>query len=131
MEQVFERNVYYTGLVRHYIRGTPILFLSKVPKLGDCFIGYGVVDKVEHLWEMTPADEEYAKANGWKIGLTFRGLVRLSFPVPRSATPLSLANEPRTGAFIHGAKVSIEIVDGVLEACEEHQGGAPDKRDLI
>jgi hypothetical protein len=121
VEQVFELNKYYTGLVRRYARGDSILFLSKVPKLGDCFIGYGVLDNVEHLWEMTPADEEYAKANGWKIGLTFRGLTRLNFPVPRSATPLSLDNDPRTGAFIHGAKISIETVDGVLEACEEHQ----------
>jgi hypothetical protein len=38
----------------------------------DSFVGYGIVDKVEMLWEMTPEEEDYSRGHGWKW-LTFKG----------------------------------------------------------
>ncbi len=115
IDQMFRLSKYYTGLIRAYTRGQVILFLGKVDKLGDCFIGYGVIDKVEMLWEMPPEEEDYARGHGWKVGLTFRGLTRLDPPVSREATSLNRAADPRTGAFIHGARIAQETVDAVLD----------------
>ena len=49
LKQVFERGKYYSGVMRKWRRGTPIL-LAKKAGASDCFVGYGVVDKVEMLW---------------------------------------------------------------------------------
>ncbi|MCX6649985.1 MAG: hypothetical protein NTV61_11490 [Candidatus Bathyarchaeota archaeon] len=52
LEQVFRLNKYYTGIMRDYKRGTPILLAMKAGGR-DSFVGYGIVDKVEMLWGIT------------------------------------------------------------------------------
>ena len=117
LEQIFTINKYYSGVSRNWRRGTPILLAMKAGSR-DCFVGYGVVDKVEMLWEMTPDEEEYCRDNGWKCALTFRGLTRLQEPVPIRETVLS--GDRRTGSFLHGAKLTEDQVDSIIEAAEEH-----------
>jgi len=63
VNQVFSLGKYYSGIQRNFIRGTPLLFAAK-SEGGDSLVGYGVVYDIEHLWEMTPADENYAKEHG-------------------------------------------------------------------
>ena len=47
--QVFELKKYYSGIIRKWRIGTPILFAKKT-EVGDSFLGYGITDRVEMLW---------------------------------------------------------------------------------
>ncbi len=118
VNQVFSLGKYYSGVQRNFIRGTPLLFAAK-SEGGDSIVGYGVIDKIEHLWEMTPADEVYAKEHGWKLGLTLRGATRLGTPLLIKNSLLK--DDKRKGAFLHGAKLSEETINTLLEQVEEIQ----------
>ena len=107
-KQVFEIKKYYTAVRRKWHRGTNIL-LARKTEVGDSFIGYGVVGKVEHLGELSPEEEAYCQENNWKVVITFKGLT-------------FLAGDPRKGSFLHGARLSEQQTDDILEAAEELQG---------
>jgi len=119
VNQVFSLGKYYAGIQRNFIRGTPILFAAKVGPLGDSIIGYGVVDKVEYLWEMTPEEETYAKEHGWKVGLTLRAATKFSTPLLIKNSILK--DDKRKGAFLHGAKLTEDQIDALLDQAEEIQ----------
>jgi hypothetical protein len=121
VNQVFSLGKYYSGIQRNFIRGTLLLFAAK-SKDGDSLVGYGVVDKVEYLWEMTPADEEYAKEHNWKIALKLRGATR--FRTPLLIKNSLLKDDKRKGAYLHGAKLSEDTIDALLEQAEEIQEAA-------
>jgi hypothetical protein len=121
VNQVFSLGKYYSGIQRNFIRGTPLLFAAKTDD-GDSFVGYGVVDKIEYLWEMTPADEDYAKEHGWKIALTLRGATR--FKNHLLIKNSLLRDDKRKGAYLHGAKLSEDTIDVLLEQAEEIQEAA-------
>jgi len=118
VNQVFSLGKYYSGIQRNFIRGTPLLFAAK-SESGDSLVGYGVVDKVEYLWEMTPADEEYAKEHGWRIALTLRAATR--FKNPLLIKNSLLKDDKRKGAYLHGAKLNEDTIDGLLEQAEAAQ----------
>jgi hypothetical protein len=121
VNQVFNLEQYYSGIQRNFIRGTPLLFAAK-SEGGDSLVGYGVVDKVEYLWEMTPEEETYAREHNWKIALTLRGATR--FKNPLLIKNSLLKDDKRKGAYLHGAKLSEETIDGLLEQAEEIQEAA-------
>ena len=118
-EQVFNLGKYYAGIQRNWIRGTPILLAKKVEKKGDCIVGYGVVDNIENLWEMTPEEETYARENGWKQALKFRNLVQ--FKTPLLIKNSLLKDDKRKGAFLHGAKLTEDQIDALLTQAEQTQ----------
>ena len=104
---------------RKWHRETNIL-LARKTDVGGSFIGYGVVGKVEHLWELSPEEEAYCQENNWKVVITFKALTRFKNPYPIKAT--FLAGDPRKGSFLHGARLSEQQTDDILEAAEELQG---------
>ena len=118
LRQVYERKKYYSGVMRDWRRGSVILFAKKTDA-GDSFIGYGVVDKVEMLWEMTPDEEEYSKQHGWKCALSFGNLIRFDKPLPIKES--IIAGDPRKGRLLHGARLKEDQVDSILEAAEDYQ----------
>ncbi len=118
-DQVFELKKYYSGVMRGWKRETPIL-LAKKTEAGDSFIGYGVVGKVEMLWELPPEEEAYCRENNWKCALTFKALNGFEKPYPIKAS--LLAEDARKGAFLHGARLTEDQVDAILDAAEEYQG---------
>lgn len=123
-KQVFNIGKYYTGLLRDYKRGTPVIFakaesVDGKKKTVDCLIGYGVVDKVEMLWEMSPEEEDYCRGHGWRVGLTLKGGIRFRKPLPMKES--ALKTDKRRGAFLHGAKFSEETIEALLEQAEEIQ----------
>ncbi|OGD44465.1 hypothetical protein A3K69_00170 [Candidatus Bathyarchaeota archaeon RBG_16_57_9] len=118
VDQIFQLKKYYSGIMRNWRRGTPILFARKT-EAGDSFLGYGVTDKVEMLWEMTPEEEDYCRENKWKCALTFQPLVKFQRPLPIRET--LLAGDKRKGSFLHGAMLPEEQVDSILEQAEELQ----------
>lgn len=119
LNQVYERRKYYSGVLRNWKRGTIILLAKKTGK-DDSFIGYGVVDKVEMLWELPPEEAAYAKEHGWRCALTFRTLFRFDKPYPIKES--ILADDPRKGRLLHGARLTEDQVDAILEAAEDYQG---------
>ena len=118
LKQVFERGKYYSGVMRKWKRGTPIL-LAKKAGASDCFVGYGVVDKVEMLWEMSPEDEAYCREHGWRCAISLNPLVRFEKPYPIGES--ILRDDRRKGSFFHGARLTEDQVDAILEAAEDNQ----------
>ena len=114
-EQIFQLNKYYSGILRKWRNGTPILLARKAEE-GDSFLGYGVVEKVELLWEMTPEEENYCRENNWKCALTFKPLIRFKKPLPIKDT--ILVDDKRKGSFLHGTLLEEEQVDKILESAE-------------
>jgi len=119
LEQVYELKKYYPGIARRWKRGT-IILLAKKAEEGDSFIGYGVVDKVEMLWELPPEEEAYVREQGWRSALTFKALFRFEKPYPIKES--ILADDPRRGRTLHGARLTEDQVDAILEAAEDYQG---------
>lgn len=117
VEQIFRLNKYYTGLIRNWRIGTPIL-LAKKTEVGDSFLGYGIVSKVERLWEMSSEEEHYCKENGWKVCLSFKPLIRFDRPLAIKMTPLG--NDKRKGMFLHGITLREYTVDTILETAEKY-----------
>jgi len=119
VQQVKTLKKYYSGVLRRWEIGTPILFLKKTSE-GDSIIGYGITSKVEMLWEMTPEEEDYCKENGWRCALSFQPLVWFPNPIPLRNT--FLAQDKRKGSFLHGALLSEAQVDELLDLAEEYSG---------
>lgn len=117
-EQIFHLSKYYSGIMRNWKRGTPIL-LARKREHGDSFLGYGITVKVEMLWEMSVEEEAYCKENNWKCALTFKPIIRFKKPFPLKET--FLANDKRKGSFLHGALLREEQVDTILEDAEDYQ----------
>lgn len=116
LDQIYQLKKYYTGVNRNWRRGTPIL-LAKKTEQGDSILGYGITQKVEMLWEMTPEEEDYCRENKWRCALTFQPLVRFDKPLPIKDTVL--AGDKRKGSFLHGALIIEDTVDSILEQAEE------------
>ncbi len=117
VEQIFNLNKYYTGLIRKWRIGPPIL-LAKKTEVGDSFLGYGIVSKVERLWEMSAEEEHYCKENGWKISISFKPLIRFDRPLALKMTPVG--DDKRKGMFLHGATLREYTVDTILGAAEKY-----------
>jgi len=119
VDQVYELKKYYSGVMRSWKRETPILFAKKTD-VGDSFIGYGIVEKVEFLWELTPEEEAYCRDNNWRCALSFKTLRKFEDPYPIKESILS--EDPRKGSFLHGARLTEEQMDTILEAAEDYPG---------
>ncbi len=91
--------------------------LAKKTHVGDSFLGYGITQKVEMLWEMSPEEEHYCKENGWKVAISFNPLIKFDNPLPIKMTPLK--DDKRKGFFLHGVLLSEDTVDSILETAEE------------
>ncbi len=117
-DQVYELKKYYPGIMRGWKQDTPILLAMKA-EAGDSFIGYGIVDKVEMLWEMSPEEEAYCKENNWKCAITFKTLISYMKPYPIKES--ILADDPRKGSFLHGVRLTESQINTILEAAEDYQ----------
>jgi hypothetical protein len=115
LQQIFELKKYYSGILRKWRTGTPILFVMKT-EVGDSFVAYGIVDKFEMLWEMSPEEEYYCKENGWRCAISFKPLIKFSDPLPLKET--FLVNDERKGSFLHGITLTQEQVEAILEQTE-------------
>lgn len=118
VEQIFEIKKYYPGIMRNWKRGTPIL-LAKKTDAGDSFLGFGIVDKVEMLWEMPPEEENYCRDNNWRCALQLKPLIRFNKPYPLKET--FLADDPRKGSYLHGALLREREVEEILEQAGYNQ----------
>ncbi|MBM3292153.1 hypothetical protein FJY84_05695 [Candidatus Bathyarchaeota archaeon] len=111
LDQVFNIKKYYSGVMRAFEVGTPILLVKKTD-VGDSFIGYGLVSKVERLWEMTPEDEKYSRDNNWKCCLSFNDLSKFNKPYPIKESILK--DDPRKGKLLHAAMIKAEQINEII-----------------
>jgi len=114
--QVFEQKKYYTGLSRGWKLGTIIFFVRK-REAGDSFIGYGIVEKIDTLSELTPEEEKYCEENGWKLALKFKYVSKFSTPYPIKNSILS--NDVRKGRYLHGVALNEDQVNEILEKAKD------------
>jgi hypothetical protein len=117
-DQVFELKKYYSGIMRNWKRGTTILLAKKCDE-GDSFLGYGVAERVEMLWEMSPEEEQYCKENNWKCAISFEPLITFMKPYPIKLSILS--DDKRKGMYLHGIKIHEGTVNSIIEAAEQYQ----------
>lgn len=114
-KQVLNIKKYYSGISRHWGRGTKILFLKNTPN-GDAFVAFGTIEKVEHLWELSPEEEAYMHENNWKRCLTFSQLDAFEIPLRVKDSPF--AGDKRKGGFLHGVKVSLGTISDIIDLAE-------------
>jgi len=114
-EQVYRLSKYYSGIIRKWTVGTPILFVKKTD-IGDSFIGYGITDRIEMPWELSPEEEKYVKDHGWRCALSFEPIIKFSTPLPIKDT--FLADDKRKGKFLHGIIVKKSQINEVIKAVE-------------
>ena len=117
-DQVFDLKKYYSGIMRNWKRGTTI-FLAKKCDEGDSFLGYGVAERVEMLWEMSPEEEQYCKENNWKCAISFEPLISFMKPYPIKLSILS--DDKRKGMYLHGIKIHEGTVNSIIEAAKQYQ----------
>jgi len=115
---IYELKKIYSGVMRNWRRDSTML-LAKKTQVGDSFIGYGVIGKVEMLWALTPEEETYCRENNWKCALSLIAMTQFKNPYPIKQT--LLAADPRKGAFLHGARLTEQQVDEILEEAEDCQ----------
>ena len=63
-------------------------------------------------------DREYCRDNNWRCALSFKTLRKFSDPYPIQES--IFAEDPRKGSFLHGARLTEEQVDTILEAADDY-----------
>ncbi len=108
---VFDNKVYYTGMKRKFDNDTKILFVKK-ERNGDALIGYGIIDDVLELEELSDKEREFCLMNNWFKKIIFKKMIR--FEPPLAIKDTELANWPQKGALLHGAPISDEQLRHVI-----------------
>lgn len=109
---VFGKRAYYTAMRRKWEKGMKILLARRMEK-GDAFIGYAVVDRAVGIEGLSTDEMIMCKKNGWSTKILFSRLVRLEPPIPIKSTPVG--KWPQKGALLHGAPISEEDLNAVIE----------------
>ncbi|MEM3703520.1 MAG: hypothetical protein QXX79_03755 [Candidatus Bathyarchaeia archaeon] len=114
MRQVFSIKKYYSGMmsVKGWQTGSIVIFLKKVGKT-DSIIGYGVVEGVDSLDDMSEEEKAMCQKNGWKNAVRFRDLKKLEPPKPLKETTIGEWNVK--GRLLHGRTLADEDVKMILE----------------
>ncbi len=108
---VFDNKVYYTGMKRKFDNDTKILFVKK-ERNGDALIGYGIIDDVLELEELSDKEREFCLMNNWFKKIIFKKMIR--FEPPLAIKDTELADWPQKGALLHGAPISDEQLRRVI-----------------
>jgi hypothetical protein len=112
LQQVFDLRMYYTGL--RAVRWKPdmaILFARKSNE-GDSFIGYGIVQTVKKLDELTENEKLECQKFGWRWRLDFSKMWKFEPALPLKNTPL--ADIAKKGKFLHGHHLTEAEIAAIL-----------------
>jgi len=114
MRQVFEVGKYYSGMisVKGWQIGSTVILLKKVGKT-DSVIGYGTIDGIETLSDMSDNERVMCQKHGWKTAVRFSDLKRLEHPKPLKETAIGKWNVK--GRLLHGRTLSNEEIKLILE----------------
>ena len=113
IRQVFEVRKYYSGMIpiKGWKVGSTVVFLGKVGKM-DSVIGWGIIEGIEKIDDMTVEEKTMCQENGWKYAVRFGDLERLSTPKPLKETPL--VKWDVKGRFFNGRTLTDEELETIL-----------------
>ena len=116
VEQVFDLKKYYVGVRGRWEPGLTIFFARKAEK-GDSFLGYGLIENVQELEELSEEERSECEKWGWKHALNFKSLVRFEPPLPIKETVIK--DVGLWGSRLHGYRLTSEQVLSILSKAEQ------------
>ena len=116
VEQVFDLKKYYVGVRGRWEPGLTVFFARKAEK-GDSFLGYGFIDNVQELEELSEEERSECEKWGWKRALNFKNVVKFEPPLPIKET--FLKDTGLWGSRLHGYRLTSEQVRSILSKAEQ------------
>ena len=116
VKQVFDLKKYYVGVRGRWEPGLTIFFARKAEK-GDSFLGYGFIENVQELEELSEEERSECEKWGWKHALNFKNVVRFEPPLPIKETLIK--DVGLWGSRLHGYRLTSEQVQSILSKAEQ------------
>jgi hypothetical protein len=118
VNQVFDTAMYYTGARRKWKPEQTILFVHKT-SVGDSIVGYGVVENVYFLDELSDEEKRECERHGWREAIEFKYVKEFEKALPIKETVLKDINVH--GKLLHGLPLSSEQINSVINQAEGSQ----------
>ena len=115
IDQVFNSAMYYTSAPRKWTPGHTIVFVHKT-NVGDAFVGYGILNRIHGIDELSEEERSECKRHGWKKALEFKYVLRFDKPLPIKET--FLKDSKLRGAYLHGLKLNKEQLNLIMSKAE-------------
>jgi len=115
VKQVFDLKRYYVGVRRRWEPGLTILFARKAEK-GDSFLGYGIIESVLKVEELSEEERTKCKKYGWNRAINFKSIVKFDPPLPIKETVIS--DMGVRGSRLHGFRLTSDQVQSILSKAE-------------
>ena len=105
VEKVFQRKKYFSAMtsVNGWQQGSTVIFLKKFDKK-DSVIGYGIIDNIKKLDDMSEEEKEICKETDNKFVLSLDRLAKLNPPKPIKET--AIGKWGIYGKVLHGRSLS-------------------------
>ena len=116
VKQVFDLKKYYVGVRGRWEPGLTIFFARKAER-GDSFLGYGLIESVQELEELSDEERNECEKWGWKHALNFKILVKFEPPLPIKETLIK--DTGLWGSRLHGYRLTSEQVRSILSKAEQ------------
>lgn len=116
VEQVFDLKKYYVGVRGRWEPALTVFFARKAEK-GDSFLGYGLIENVQELEEMSEEERSECEKRGWKHALNFKSVVKFEPPLPIKQTVIK--DVGLWGSRLHGYRLTSEQVRSILSKAEQ------------
>jgi hypothetical protein len=111
VDQVFDMAIYYTGVRRRWKPGQTIIFIHKT-SVGDAVIGYGVIENICEIDELSEEEQRECEKHGWKKAIEFKYVVKLEKPLPIKET--FLKDSKLRGRYFHGLKLNKDQLNSII-----------------
>jgi len=116
VKQVFDLKKYYVGVRGRWEPGLTIFFARKAEK-GDSFLGYGLIENVQELEELSEEERSECEECGWKHALNFKNVVKFEPPLPIKETVIK--DVGLWGSRLHGYRLNTAQVQSILSKAEQ------------
>jgi len=116
VEQVFDLKRYYAGVRRRWEPGLTIFFARKAEK-GDSFLGYGIIESVLKVEELSEKERAECKKHGWNRAINFKGIVKFDPPLPIKETVIKDVGV--RGNRLHGFPLTLTQIQSILSKAEQ------------
>ncbi|MBE0511627.1 hypothetical protein IBX38_01085 [Candidatus Bathyarchaeota archaeon] len=116
VKQVFDLKKYYVGVRRRWEPGLTIFFARKAEK-GDSFLGFGLIENVQGLEELSEEERSECEKWGWKHALNFKNVLKFEPPLPIKETLIKEVG--LRGSRLHGYRLTSEQVRSILSKAEK------------
>ncbi|MGB9676454.1 MAG: hypothetical protein ACPL0C_04630 [Candidatus Bathyarchaeales archaeon] len=118
VNQVFDYAIYYTSARRKLSAGQIVLFVHKT-EFGDAFIGYGEIENICSVEELSEVERSLCEKCGWKRAIEFKYIVKFEEPLPISET--FLKDLKVRGKTLHCFPLSEENLNQIIGNAEKRQ----------